>query len=65
MAVLLRALRALFPLLRLRAWMLSGIILLGVLAALSEGLSIMQRILSRVPRRKECQASYEISRHSA
>ena len=40
MAVLLRALRALFPLLRLRAWMLSGIILLGVLAALSEGLSI-------------------------
>ena len=40
MAVLLCALRALFPLLRLRAWMLSGIILLGVLAALSEGLSI-------------------------
>jgi ATP-binding cassette, subfamily B, bacterial MsbA len=40
MAVLLRALRALFPVLRLRAWMLSGMILLGVLAALSEGLSI-------------------------
>jgi subfamily B ATP-binding cassette protein MsbA len=40
MAVLLRALRAFFPVLRLRAWMLSGMILLGVLAALSEGLSI-------------------------
>src|ERR1700751_5722884 len=40
MAVLLRALRALFPVLRLRAWMLSGMIILGVLAALSEGLSI-------------------------
>jgi subfamily B ATP-binding cassette protein MsbA len=40
MAVLLRALRALFPVLRLRAWMLSGIVILGVLAALSEGLSI-------------------------
>jgi subfamily B ATP-binding cassette protein MsbA len=40
MAVLLRTLRALFPVLRLRAWMLSGMILLGVLAALSEGLSI-------------------------
>jgi len=40
MAVLLRTLRALFPVLRLRAWMLSGMIVLGVLAALSEGLSI-------------------------
>jgi subfamily B ATP-binding cassette protein MsbA len=40
MAVFLRALRALFPVLRLRAWMLSGMIILGVLAALSEGLSI-------------------------
>ncbi|MBV8174392.1 MAG: hypothetical protein JO207_02635 [Verrucomicrobia bacterium] len=40
MAVLLRALRALFPLLRLRAWMLSAMIILGVLTALSEGLSI-------------------------
>ena len=40
MAVLLRALRELFPVLRLRAWMLSGMIILGVLAALSEGLSI-------------------------
>jgi subfamily B ATP-binding cassette protein MsbA len=40
MAVLLRALRAFFPVLRLRAWMLSGMIVLGVLAALSEGLSI-------------------------
>jgi len=40
MAVLLGALRALFPVLRLRAWMLSGIVILGVLAALSEGLSI-------------------------
>ena len=40
MAVLLRALRALFPLLRLRRWMLSVIIILGVLTALSEGLSI-------------------------
>src|ERR1700751_5416078 len=40
MAVLLRALRALFPVLRLRAWMLSGMIILGVLTALSEGLSI-------------------------
>jgi hypothetical protein len=40
MAVLLRALRALFPLLRLRAWVLSAMIILGVLTALSEGLSI-------------------------
>src|SRR6516162_8200346 len=40
MAVLLRALRALFPVLRLRGWMLSGMIILGVLAAFSEGLSI-------------------------
>jgi hypothetical protein len=40
MAVLLRALRALFPLLRLRAWVLSAVIILGVLTALSEGLSI-------------------------
>ena len=40
MAVLLRALRALFPLLRLRHWMVSVIIILGVLTALSEGLSI-------------------------
>ena len=40
MAVLLRTLRALFPVLRLRAWMLVGIITLGVLSALSEGLSI-------------------------
>src|SRR6516165_10349468 len=40
MAVLLRALRALYPVLRLRAWILSGMIILGVLTALSEGLSI-------------------------
>ena len=40
MTVLLRALRALFPLLRLQPWLLSGMIALGVLAALSEGLSI-------------------------
>ena len=40
MVVLLRALRALFPVLRLRSWVLSGMIILGVLAALSEGLSI-------------------------
>lgn len=40
MVVLLRALRALFPLLRLRPWVLSVMIVLGVLAALSEGLSI-------------------------
>jgi ATP-binding cassette, subfamily B, bacterial MsbA len=40
MAMLLRALRALFPVLRLQPWVLSGMIILGVLAALSEGLSI-------------------------
>ena len=40
MAVLLGALRALFPLLRLRPWMVSLMIILGVLTALSEGLSI-------------------------
>ncbi len=40
MATLLRALKALFPLLRLQPWLLSGMITLGVLAALSEGLSI-------------------------
>ena len=40
MATLLRALKALFPLLRLQPWLLSGMIALGVLAALSEGLSI-------------------------
>jgi len=40
MIVLLRALRALFPLLRLQRWMVSAIIILGVLTALSEGLSI-------------------------
>ena len=40
MVVLLRALKALFPLLRLQPWLLSGMIILGVLAALSEGLSI-------------------------
>jgi len=40
MAVLLRALRALFPLLRLQRWMVLVIIILGVLTALSEGLSI-------------------------
>jgi|SRR5271157_1692897 len=40
MAVLLRALRALFPLLRLQPLVLTGMITLGVLAALSEGLSI-------------------------
>jgi ATP-binding cassette, subfamily B, bacterial MsbA len=40
MTVLLRALRALFPLLRLQRWMVSVIIILGVLTALSEGLSI-------------------------
>ena len=40
MAVLLRALRALLPVLRLRPWVLSGMIILGVLASLSEGLSI-------------------------
>ena len=40
MATLLRALKTLFPLLRLQPWLLSGMITLGVLAALSEGLSI-------------------------
>jgi subfamily B ATP-binding cassette protein MsbA len=40
MIVLLRALKALFPLLRLRPWVLSVMILVGVMAALSEGLSI-------------------------
>jgi ATP-binding cassette, subfamily B, bacterial MsbA len=40
MIVLLRALKALFPLLRLRPWVLSVMILLGLMAALSEGLSI-------------------------
>src|SRR6516164_2287731 len=40
MAVLLDALRALFPLLRLRPWVLSVMVILGVLTALSEGLSI-------------------------
>jgi ATP-binding cassette, subfamily B, bacterial MsbA len=40
MIVLLRALRALFPLLRLQRWVLLVMIVLGVLAALSEGLSI-------------------------
>ena len=40
MATLLRALKALFPVLRLQPWLLSGMITLGVLAALSEGLSI-------------------------
>ena len=40
MAVLLRALKALLPILRLQPWVLSGMIILGVLAALSEGLSI-------------------------
>jgi ATP-binding cassette, subfamily B, bacterial MsbA len=40
MAVLLRALRALSPVLRLQPWVLAGMIMLGVLTALSEGLSI-------------------------
>jgi len=40
MAVLLSTLRTLFPLLRLRRWVLSVMIMLGVLTALSEGLSI-------------------------
>ena len=40
MIVVLRALKALFPLLGLRRWVLSVMILLGVMAALSEGLSI-------------------------
>src|SRR6201984_3246531 len=40
MVLLLRALKVLFPLLRVRRWVLSVMILLGVMAALSEGLSI-------------------------
>jgi ATP-binding cassette, subfamily B, bacterial MsbA len=40
MIVLLRALRALFPLLRLQPWLLSLMIALGILTALSEGVSI-------------------------
>src|SRR4029077_18228514 len=40
MTVLLRALRALLPVVRLRSSVLSCMIILGVLAALSEGLSI-------------------------
>jgi ATP-binding cassette, subfamily B, bacterial MsbA len=40
MIVLLRALRALLPLLRLRPWLVSLMIGLGILAALSEGVSI-------------------------
>jgi subfamily B ATP-binding cassette protein MsbA len=40
MGVLLRALRALFPVLQLRSWVLLALLVLGVLAALSEGLSI-------------------------
>jgi ATP-binding cassette, subfamily B, bacterial MsbA len=40
MIALLRALKALSPLLRLRRWVLSIMIVLGLLAALSEGLSI-------------------------
>jgi subfamily B ATP-binding cassette protein MsbA len=40
MGVILRGLRALFPVLRLQRWVLVVMILLGVLAALSEGLSI-------------------------
>jgi hypothetical protein len=40
MVVLLRALRALFPLLRLQSWVLLVMLVLGVLTALSEGLSI-------------------------
>jgi ATP-binding cassette, subfamily B, bacterial MsbA len=40
MGVLLRGLKALFPVLRLQPWVLVVMILLGVLAALSEGLSI-------------------------
>jgi hypothetical protein len=40
MAATLRALRALFPVLRLKPWVLGAMIILGVLAALSEGLSI-------------------------
>jgi hypothetical protein len=38
MAAFLPALRALFPLLHLRFWVLSVLIILGVLTALSEGL---------------------------
>ncbi len=40
MTVFLRALRALFPLLRLQPWVLLAMLILGVLAAWSEGLSI-------------------------
>jgi subfamily B ATP-binding cassette protein MsbA len=40
MAVLLRALRAFSPVLRLQPWVLAGMVILGVLTALSEGLSI-------------------------
>ncbi len=40
MIALLRALKALSPLLRLRRWVISVMIVLGLLAALSEGLSI-------------------------
>src|SRR3984957_17088174 len=40
MGALLRGLKALFPVLRLQPWVLVVMILLGVLAALSEGLSI-------------------------
>jgi subfamily B ATP-binding cassette protein MsbA len=40
MSVLLEALRALFPLLRLKRWVVLLMIILGVLTALSEGLSI-------------------------
>jgi len=40
MIILLRALRALFPLLRLRPWLLALMIGVGILAALSERGSI-------------------------
>jgi subfamily B ATP-binding cassette protein MsbA len=40
MGVLLRGLKALFPILRLQPWVLVVMIILGVLTALSEGLSI-------------------------
>jgi ATP-binding cassette, subfamily B, bacterial MsbA len=40
MAVLLRALRAFSPVLRLQPWVLAAMVILGVLTALSEGLSI-------------------------
>ncbi len=40
MAAALRALRALLPVLRLQPWVISVMIILGVLTALSEGLSI-------------------------